>query len=87
MLYRQLYDLFAATTFTDIPSDLYFPLARLATRAKDEPVRSASLAEPDQLYHPPLSPLYQNQWVLVPKDNNAQLVFEYVSGLLEDDTN
>ena len=87
VLYRQLYDLFAATTFTDIPSDLYFPLARLATRAKDEPVRSASLAEPDQLYHPPLSPLYQNQWVLVPKDNNAQLVFEYVSGLLEDDTN
>lgn len=82
-LYRQILDLVLKNTITDVESSHYAAIAKLAIKARNSPLVSASLSEPDQLYHPPISQKYDNQWVLVPKSDDPKTVFNYVSSLLK----
>jgi len=82
-IYRDLYRLFSSSLLTDISPQHYFALARLALSARNQPLKNITLSEPDQLYHPPISPEHDNQWVLVPKNNDPQSLFDFVSGHLK----
>ncbi len=82
-VYQELYDLVSRSVVTDIGPDYYSGFLRLGLKMRKLPFKSFSLSEPDQLENPPISPKYDNQWVLIPKDNDPQTVFNYVSSLLQ----
>jgi LCP family protein required for cell wall assembly len=81
-IYKQLYELAAGSIVTDITPDYYSGFFRLGLKMRQVSFKSFSLQEPDQLENPPLSPKYDNQWVLIPKGNDPQALFSYVSSLL-----
>ena len=74
---------------TNIDQSLYPTLAKAALDAKNNPVRSISFSNvPDEsgiaiLYNPPISALYKDQWVLVPKDNNWSALKQYLVNRLK----
>ncbi len=68
-LLKQLFDQTNRMVVTDVTPDLYPALARLAWQVYKTPPRTATLAEPDQLIHPPVSTIYGSQWVLLAKDS------------------
>jgi anionic cell wall polymer biosynthesis LytR-Cps2A-Psr (LCP) family protein len=78
-----LYNLVFSSMVTDFPADKHPALFRLALSIKDGTQRTFSLKEPDQLENPPISAKYDFQWVLIPKENNPQLLHQSVSSLLE----
>ena len=70
-------------TVTDVTSDLYPSLARLALKSRSHSLNSISLSyEPDEngitFLDVPPSYLYQNQWVLVAHDNNWDAFKQYI---------
>ena len=76
-------------TLTDVTSDLYPSLARLALDSRSHPINSISLSyEPDEngitFLDVPPSYLYQGQWVLVAHDNNWQAFQQYILNRLDD---
>ena len=81
-LYRRLYDLIIQKIQTDIAPDHYFALTKLAMSARKFNLKSHTLSTPDQLYHPPVSGKYLNQWVLTPLPNDPQSISRYVADLL-----
>ncbi|MCL4440131.1 MAG: LCP family protein, partial [Firmicutes bacterium] len=64
-LYLDLYHLLTKNVITDLQPDQYFALAKLALSASRQPLKIYSLSEPDQLYNPPLSQEFDNQWILL----------------------
>jgi anionic cell wall polymer biosynthesis LytR-Cps2A-Psr (LCP) family protein len=81
-LYTQLYDLAVRSVVTDITPDYYSSFLRLGLKMRKVPFRSFSLSVPDQLENPPVSPKYDFQWVLIHKDGDPEIIFDYVSSLL-----
>jgi LCP family protein required for cell wall assembly len=77
-----LYKSVSSSIVTDIANDLPAIIKLGLKSAKLNDVKSAAISDPDQLYHPSISPLYNNQWVLAPKGDNPQIIFDFVSGLL-----
>ena len=82
-VYRQILNLVLKNTVTDIDSSTYPSLLKLAFKAKNNKLISASLSEPDHLYHPPVSKKYDQQWVLVPAMDNPKIITDFVAGLLK----
>jgi LCP family protein required for cell wall assembly len=82
-IYLQLVSLLKANLVTDFTPREFFPLARLAWKSRHLTLQTYTLTEPDQLYHPPISAAYDFQWVLLPKSDQPQIVFDYISGLLK----
>ena len=82
-LYRRLIALISQNTQTDITPDHYFSLVKLALSARKYPLKTAALTEPDHLYNPPLLPKYGRQWILLPKSDNPQIIYSFVSNLLK----
>lgn len=72
---------------SNIGSDLYPSLAKLALDTKDNEVRSIQLTNtPDKnsvtiLEHPPVQK-YNGEWVLIPKDNNWNALKQYIKNAL-----
>lgn len=72
---------------SNISGDLYPTLAKLALDTKDNPIRSIPLADtPDKdgitiLDNPPVAK-YNNEWVLIPKDNNWNALKQYLKNHL-----
>lgn len=73
---------------TNLPSNLFPSLAKLALDTKDTPIRSVGLTDkPDEngvtiLYNPPLR-YYSGKWVLIPKDNNYNALKQYLENKLK----
>lgn len=63
---------------TDIPSDLYPALVKLAWKSLKTAPRAVTLSEPNELYHPPVSAAHGGQWVLLTTDSLGP----YVKNLL-----
>jgi len=82
-IYLKLISILKNNLVTDLTSHEYFPLAKLVWKARNQTLKPFSITEPDQLYHPPISAKYDYQWVLLPKSDQPQIVFDYVSGLLK----
>jgi anionic cell wall polymer biosynthesis LytR-Cps2A-Psr (LCP) family protein len=82
-IYLKLISILKNNLVTDFSSHEYFPLAKLVWKARNQTLKPFSITEPDQLYHPPISAKYDYQWVLLPKSDQPQIVFDYVSGLLK----
>ena len=82
-VYRQIATILLTQTTTDITSDQYIALSRLAISARKNPQTTTALIEPDHIYHPPVSPKYDNQWVLVPKGDDPHAIYDFVSSLLK----
>lgn len=82
-LYRRLISLISQNTQTDVTPDRYFALAKLAFAARKYDVKTSALSEPDQLYNPPLLSKYGRQWILLPKDNDPEIIHSFVSSLLK----
>src|SRR3989344_2467245 len=80
---KAVYDSLSSSLVTDFPKDQTITLTRLGLMARKHDLATAALSDPDTLYHPPVSPLYDNQWVLIPRDNNPQIVFDFVAGLFK----
>ncbi len=81
-LLYSLYNLISQKIVTDISPQTYFSLGKSAFSLKSSTLKSFSLNDPDQLYHPPLSAKYDNQWILLPKGDNPKTITDFVSGLL-----
>ncbi len=81
-LYLDLFRLFTSSTATDIRPPQYYSLARLVWSLRRVQPASFTISEPDQLYNPPLSPRYDNQWILLPKNDDPRIVFDYVAKIL-----
>lgn len=78
-VYLQLSKLIQANIETDINQGYYVSLIKLAWKARDSSVQNYSLTEPDHLYHPPISEKYNNQWVLLPKNDDPTSITTFVS--------
>lgn len=72
---------------TDIPESHYGSLAKLVLSLRgiglDSKILDFESGKPSLLYSPPLSDLYQKQYVLLPKDETWQEIHNWVSCLLE----
>ncbi|MBI2405889.1 LCP family protein [Candidatus Microgenomates bacterium] len=86
---KQVWDTVVSSVKTDIPEDDLPILARMILRLDKEKIRSVVLdggavgdAQTGFLVHPPISPMYDNQWVLTPRDGTWGEVREWVKGLL-----
>lgn len=77
-LYLDLYQLSKESMKSDLPSSLYIPAIKLAYQVRSQNILSIALTEPDQLDHPPVSPKYANQWVLIPKNEDPKSITEFV---------
>jgi polyisoprenyl-teichoic acid--peptidoglycan teichoic acid transferase len=80
--YKELYDLITKSITTDLKPDLYPAFTKLALKAKQHPFRSFIISEPDQVYNPPISAQYDLKWILLPKNNDPQVIFDFVAGRL-----
>lgn len=78
-----LYQSISRSITTDFPATSYPALARLGLKVvKTNVIKTHALSEPDQLYNPPLSNKYDQQWVLLPRNDDPKVVFDFVAGLL-----
>ena len=84
---KQLYQIFTDSVITDLAPQAYPDLFKLIFRADKDNIRTAILDQgseieeiPPLLYHPP-DYLY-GQWVLLPINNDWQLIHSYVEELL-----
>lgn len=78
-LLPQLLSVFSASVIRDISTPELLSLTKLGVGLSSSQLRSGSLD--NLLYHPPASPRYDSQWVLIPKDSAAS-IHQYVSNLL-----
>lgn len=81
-IYQDLYKLAASSVVSDIPNDYYPALGKLAAQSQGVKIASSSISQPGQVYNPPISEKYNSQWVLLPLDNNPQVIFDFVSSRL-----
>jgi polyisoprenyl-teichoic acid--peptidoglycan teichoic acid transferase len=81
-LYLKLYRLFSDSTITDLLPAQYTSLARLVFSLRHTHPSSFTISQPEELDNPPVSPRYDNQWVLVPKNDNPQIIYDFVSKAL-----
>lgn len=81
-IYLNLFNLFSNSTITDLIPGQYGALAKMAFDLRKFHPSSYNISQPNQLYNPPISPRYDNQWVLVPKNDDPQVIFDYVSKVL-----
>lgn len=72
---------FTSTIITDLPQDHYPAVVKLGINSLKAHVRTAGISD-NLVYNPPLSKLQNFQWILLPKDNNPNVIFEYVTTLL-----
>lgn len=77
-IYKDLFSLAQQSVVTDIASEYYSTLFQLGLKLKQQPFKTISLE--DYLENPPISGRYDNQWVLVPKQDAG--LQEYISSIL-----
>lgn len=74
----KLYELVQLAVKTDITPDLYPATVKLGLKVYKSGLRTTVLSEPDLLYNPPLSPLFDHQWVLLPRNDDPKIIADYV---------
>jgi len=84
---KQLNQIFKDSVATDIPSDSYPDLFKLALRVDKDNIRTGIIDQgsqsediPPLLYNPPAS-LY-GQWVLIPVNNDWQPIFDHIEEII-----
>ncbi len=84
---KQLNQIFKDSVATDIPSDSYPDLFKLALRVNKDSIRTGIIDQgsqsediPPLLYNPPAS-LY-GQWVLIPVNNDWQPIFDHIEEII-----
>ncbi len=91
---REVIEIIHGSIDTDIPFSKYSSFAKLALKAKDGQIRSEVFPwdpkgspkdSPNYsiLYHPPISLLYKNEWVLLPVGDTFEPIHNWVKCLLE----
>lgn len=85
----QLILLVQQNLITNISPSLYPSLAKIALNLNQNQLKTIILdTKPDAagvsiLYNPPISKLYDNKWVLLPKDNNWKALKQYIENSLK----
>ncbi|MBU0619306.1 LCP family protein [Patescibacteria group bacterium] len=74
---RKLIELFKQIIKTDIPQETYFNFFKFAWLSRKQTPRSAIL-DGELLYNPPAK--IQGQWVLLPKENDWQKIYDFIEG-------
>jgi len=88
----KLFDIVRKNLTTNITIDDYPPLIHLALSSRGKPLNSISLSTETRdgeiaiLENPPRH-LYQNQWVLIAKDNNWEALKQYIQNQLDKKVN
>ncbi|KKU20709.1 MAG: Cell envelope-related transcriptional attenuator [Candidatus Nomurabacteria bacterium GW2011_GWA1_46_11] len=77
----QLKQIFNQSIITDIPSEAYFPLAKLGLKSIRRTPRAFAISEP-LVYNPPISSAQDYQWVLLPQNSDFSTLSSYVKNLL-----
>ena len=84
----QLMDIVSKNLKTNISENLYPTLAKLALDSKNNTIKNIALTNtPDDqgisiLFNPPVAK-YNNEWVLIPKDNNWNTLKQYIKNKLQ----
>ncbi len=80
---QSLYNSVSESLTMDLTGNYYPALVKLGIKiVKNNQINSATLQIPDQIYHPEISKTYDNQWVLLPKDNDWKIISNFVTELL-----
>lgn len=86
---KKMWDIINSSIATDIPREKLPIAGRLILGIKREEIKNVVLdggtvgdAQTGFLVNPPISPKYDNQWVLVPRDGTWKEVREWVKGIL-----
>lgn len=85
----ELMDIISKNLKTNISASLYPTLAKLALDSQNNTIRSVSLSDRADaqgvtiLYNPPVAK-YNNEWVLIPKDNNWNTLKQYIKNKFQD---
>lgn len=75
-----LYKMASKFVTTDIPTNFYPAFAKMALTAYKTPIRTTQIS--DLLESPAILPLYDYQWVLVPRSGSWQDVWAYIKNFL-----
>lgn len=75
-----LYKMASMFVTTDIPTNFYPTFVKMALTAYKTPIRTTQIS--DLLESPAILPLYDYQWVLVPKSGSWQDVWAYIKNFL-----
>lgn len=78
---RDLITVLSRSITTDVQTEQYPSFAKLGLKLLHAKIRTAAISEP-LVITPPISSLYDYQWVLIPKDNSPKIISDYVSNLL-----
>jgi polyisoprenyl-teichoic acid--peptidoglycan teichoic acid transferase len=81
-LYEKLLSLFNSAVTTDLSPDYYYSLSKLALKVRKFAPTSIVLDESNFLYNPSPTPQYDNQWILLPKNNNPQAIYDFIASKL-----
>jgi len=77
---RELAGIFGDSVKTDINEREYSEFLKLSLKIKESKIKAVALG--DDLFINPPKNQYENQWVLVPKNNDWQAVYQYIEELL-----
>lgn len=81
--YQQLWNLFSDSVTTNIAPNVYPPLIRLAIKIRNQPLKTAAISETNVVYNPPISNKYDRQWILLPRGDDPQNIFDFVAEQLK----
>lgn len=80
---NQLYQSLSSAIESDVTADLYPAFAKLALHvSQNNNIETSAISEPNQLVHPAITNEFNRQWVLIPKDRNPDIVFNFIEDLL-----
>jgi len=87
---EKLIEIFNSSFITDIPKENFLALFRLVINQRNKEIRSEVLeggvpeVKDGLLEHPPISPKYNNEWVLLPAGGTWENIKEWVACVLKD---
>ncbi len=78
---KSIYASLAKSFTSDFGSNLYPALVKLGLKAGKSKIRTLTLTE-NLFINPPISALFDFQWVLIPKDNSFESLSSYIKNFL-----
>jgi polyisoprenyl-teichoic acid--peptidoglycan teichoic acid transferase len=82
-LYFKILKQLNSSIITDLTPNYYLAFVKLMLKVRNHNFKTVTLDESNYLYNPPPTLQYTNQWILLPKNNDPKIIFDYVASQLK----